>query len=246
MTRYKLLLISSVVVLAIMACTLPGDEGGALEEAAPMGNGEVLEATYTPPAISSDDGEKNYRTDSILLQDDFSNPASGWDRQSYEFGSTDYAEGGYLISATAPSQVLWANPGQAFKDVSVEVATVWLDGGDDNNLGVICRYQDIDNFYALVISSDGYYGIRRALSSSDGFEFIGSDSMQASDAINMNGRNQLRADCIGSTLSLYANGELLMQVEDKALTYGDVGLIAGTFSAESTDILFKNFVVYLP
>ncbi|MBN2501400.1 MAG: hypothetical protein JXB38_11525 [Anaerolineales bacterium] len=246
MTRYKLLLISSAVVLAVLACALPGDERSAVEEAAPAGSGEVLAPTYTPPSVSSEGGEKNYRTDNILFQDDFSDPNSGWDRQSYDVGSTDYGEDGYLISVTAPNQILWANPGQAFKDVSVEVETLWLDGGEDNNLGIICRYQDVENFYALVISSDGYYGIRRALNGSDGLEFIGNNGMQESDVINMNGRNQLRADCIGSTLSLYANGELLMQVEDDVLAYGDVGLIAGTFSAESTDILFKNFVVYLP
>ena len=174
------------------------------------------------------------------------NTDSGWDRQHYDFGSTDYAEGGYLISIATPDQMMWANPGLAFKDVSVEVETVWLDGGDDNNLGIICRYQDVANFYALMISSDGYYGIRRALSGYDTITFIGSTGMQQSDVINMNGHNQLRADCIGSTLSLYANGELLMQVEDNALAYGDVGLIAGTFGAESTEILFKNLVVYLP
>ena len=246
MTRIKLLLISSVVVLAILACALPGDESGTAEEAPPAGDGEVSAPTYTPPAPSGEEGEKNYRTDNILFQDNFSNPDSGWDRQSYNVGSTDYADGGYVISVTAPGQILWANPGQAFKDVSVEVETVWLDGGDDNNLGIICRYQDIENFYALVISSDGYYGIRRALNGNDKISFFGDEGMEESDVINMNGHNQLRADCIGNTLSLYANGELLMQVEDDALAYGDVGLIVGTFSAENTEILFKNFVVYLP
>ena len=243
MTRIKLLLLSLVIGLAALACALPGDGSDTVATISPGDNG--TQPTYTPPAPAGD-AEKNYRTDNILFQDDFSNPDSGWDRQNYAVGSTNYAEDGYLISITAPDQILWANPGQAFKDVSMTVDSVWLDGGEDNNLGIICRYQDVENFYALVISSDGYYGIRRALSGNDTISFLGNGSMLQSDVINMNGRNQLRADCIGSTLSLYVNGELLMQVEDNALAYGDVGLLAGTFSAESTEILFKDFVVRLP
>ena len=72
MIRYKLLLISLAVVFAVLACSLPGDESGALEESAPAGSSDMLEPTYTPPAISSEGGEKNYRTDSILFQDNFS------------------------------------------------------------------------------------------------------------------------------------------------------------------------------
>jgi len=58
--------------------------------------------------------------------------------------------------------------------------------------------------------------------------------------------NHLRADCIGSKLSLYVNGEFLAQSEDSEFTSGDVGVMAGTLESPGTDIRFDNFVVSKP
>ena len=54
--------------------------------------------------------------------------------------------------------------------------------------------------------------------------------------------NQLRAECNRDRLRLFANGTLLAEIVDKDFVQGDVGLIAGTFSAETTQIRFDNFV----
>jgi hypothetical protein len=59
--------------------------------------------------------------------------------------------------------------------------------------------------------------------------------------------NNLRAECVGEDLTLYANGVRLIRVQDQAFTGGDVGLIAGTpASTQGTDILFDNFIVTVP
>jgi hypothetical protein len=199
--------------------------------------------------IEADDIEEQvtpqYRTDNILFQDDFSNPNSGWDRFEYPTGITDYFKNGYKIIVQEPYNYLWATPYKVFKDVSIEVDIKKVRGEDDNNFGVICRHKDTDNFYALVISSDGYYGIRKRTNGGEA-NFIGSEGMQSSPAIKLKGFNHLRADCIGENLSIYVNGELLLKVKDSAISSGDVGLFAGTFETNNTEILFKNFVVYLP
>ncbi len=182
----------------------------------------------------------------ILFQDDFSDTGSGWDQYSDSDGSTDYYDGGYRIFINTSRQLFWANPYRSFTDVRVEVDADLIGGSEDNSFGVICRYEDIDNFYALVISSDGYYGIRKRINGGD-LEVIGSDALQFSDSINLSGaRNHITAECIGSTLSLYANGDLLISVTDSDNSSGDVGLIASTFDVSSTDILFDNFTVYAP
>jgi hypothetical protein len=57
-----------------------------------------------------------------------------------------------------------------------------------------------------------------------GVSFIGSDSLQPSDAINQGpAANHIRADCVGSTLGLHVNGQKLIEVEDSSLTQGNVG-----------------------
>jgi len=118
-------------------------------------------------------------------------------------------------------------------------------GPDDNDFGVICRYQDVDNFYFFIISSDGYYGIGKTV---DGVqELIGTDQMNPDDAINQgDANNHIKADCVGSHLVLHANGAKLADVEDTSLSSGDVGLIAGTFDEAGADIHFDNFVVRKP
>jgi hypothetical protein len=181
----------------------------------------------------------------VLFQDDFSDTSSGWDRVDVEEGVTDYADGVYRIFVNTDSTDVWANPGLNFTDTIIEVEAEKVGGPDDNDFGVICRYEDTNNFYFFILSSDGYFGIGRVL---DGVqELLGEEELMPGEAINTgNTTNVIKADCVGSTLTLYANGTQLVSVEDTALTSGDVGLLAGTFDTPGTDIYFDNFVVRQP
>lgn len=181
----------------------------------------------------------------VLFQDDFSDTSSGWDRTTSSTGTTDYQDGGYHIFVDPEYSSVWANPGRSFSDVRVEVEGHKIGGVDDNEYGVICRYQDVDNFYAASISSDGYFAIIK-LTGGD-FGYLGAEAMQPSDVINLgSSSNTIRFDCVGSTLTLYVNGTQLISASDSAFTSGDVGLYAGTFGTPGIDILFDNFVVYRP
>jgi pectate lyase len=184
----------------------------------------------------------------VLFQDDFSNVNSGWDRSHNEYGSTDYENGGYRINVIQVNAFFFANPYKTFQnDVHIEVDATKIAGPDDNAFGVQCRYQDVDNYYFFYISSDGYTGIgidnagtKTIISSSDGN--LASDS----NIIQGAATNHIRADCIGTSLTLYVNGTQIAQATDSTFTGGDVGLIAKTFTVAGTDILFKNFVVLKP
>jgi hypothetical protein len=181
----------------------------------------------------------------VLFQDDFSDTSSGWDRVNVEEGVTDYAEGVYRIYVNTDSTDVWANPGLNFTDTIIEVKAEKVGGPDDNDFGVICRYEDTNNFYFFILSSDGYYGVGRVL---DGVqELLGEEELMPSEAINIgNETNDVKADCVGSTLTLYANGTQLTSVQDSSFTSGDVGLLAGTFDTPGTDIHFDDFVVRQP
>jgi hypothetical protein len=129
--------------------------------------------------------------------------------------------------------------------VIIEVDATKVAGPDDNDFGVICRYQDENNFYFFEISSDGYYSVGKYKENQ--LELIGMQQMQTSDAIRQGqATNRIRASCIGSLLSLSVNGHKLIEVEDIEFSTGDVGLIAGTFETPGTDILFDNFTVIKP
>jgi hypothetical protein len=181
----------------------------------------------------------------ILYQDDFSDPNSGWKRSEGQDGVADYADGVYQIAVFEPNYDIWASAGQQFSDARIEVEAKKAGGPDDNDFGLICRLQEGESFYAFLISSDGYYGIFK--STSEGFAPITGEGMQPSSVIRVGeATNQIRADCVGDTLTLFTNGSQLLQVTDSELNAGDVGLIAGTFSEPGTQMLFDNFVVYRP
>lgn len=217
----RVLLLFLILFLYTTACSmLPGGEG---------------DPQPTSPPLPTN----------VLFQDDFSDPSSGWDRVSVEDGITDYADGVYRIFVNTINMDVWANPKLNFSDARIEVDATKVGGSDNNDFGVLCRYVDADNFYFFIISSDGYYGIGKLLDGEQ--KLIGVDAMPPSEVIRQGeATNHLRADCIGSKLSLYVNGEFLAQYEDSDLSAGDVGLIAGTIDAPGTDIHFDNLKVLKP
>jgi hypothetical protein len=196
-------------------------------------------------SFGSDTGEPS--DPNVLFQDDFSNSSSGWDTVRNADGMTDYDQDGYRIQVQDTRTDYWANPGLSnLTDVSISVDAKKIGGPDDNDFGVICRYVDIENFYAFLASSDGFYGITKVINGSQ--ELIGQDQLLPTDAINQGdgANNALRADCVGTTFTLYINGTQIAQVQDSSFTSGDVGLIAGTFDTPGTDILFDNYLVRKP
>jgi len=186
----------------------------------------------------------NVPSGTVLLQDDFSSPASGWDRYKSAEGTMDYDGGAYRILVNALQVNFWSSPHKDFSDVRIEADAGKIAGPDENRIGLICRYTG-NQYYFFVISSDGYYGI--GIFNNGQSALLGQSEMQSSDKIKTGTAiNHLRADCNGDTLSLVVNGSLVAQVHDLNLKHGDVGLLAGTFSQPGVDVIFDNFVVIKP
>ena len=180
-----------------------------------------------------------------LFQDDFSNPDSGWDRMTGIDGETDYVDGAYRIFVDEPNKDFYANPGLSLSAVSVEVDATVAGGPEENDFGVMCRYEDNNNFYYFIISSDQLYGIGKIVNGAR-VQLAPVDEPPASQAILPGQTNRIRADCVGDTLALYVNGQKLVEVRDRDLTMGDIGLIAGSYSQPGTDVRFDNLVVTSP
>ncbi len=217
-------------------------------------------APFTPPAASSltppsiplaltpETGNTAFPAfppDLVQFQDDFSNPGSGWYTYQDSNGSAGYSNGSFRIKVTNTSYLLWANPNQSLQnDISIYVDATKAGGPDDNKFGVICRYQDSDNFYYLFITSDGYAGI--SMFKNNEQIWLTGDTLISSDAINQGAAtNSIRADCAGSTLTLYANNQKIASVTDSSFSGGDVGLVAGTYETPGVDILFDNYMVFM-
>ncbi len=181
----------------------------------------------------------------VLFQDDFSQPIGKWKR-AYSFqASSDYVDGFYSIAVHQPNSRAVSTPGLYFDDVRIEVDTKKVSGTEHNLYGAVCRYRDDANYYALLISSDGYYGIFANLNGK--FGLIGVKLMPASNAIQPPpATNHMSASCNGDQLSLAINGITLTTQTDIQLSQGDIGLLVGSLDEDGVEIWFDNLSIIKP
>jgi hypothetical protein len=178
-----------------------------------------------------------------VLKDDFKSNTLGWDIYQGPEGVTAFENEMYKIAVRIPFAEIWANPDPKYSipnNVIIEVLTN-NSGSQDNYFGIICRYQDKNHFYFMIISSDGYYGIGKV---KDGqHALIQRTEMPPSDLIKDRSTVKLRAECIGDRLALFADNTLLDEQLDAEFSQGGVGLIAGSY-ADEVEIFFDNFIVF--
>ncbi len=184
---------------------------------------------------------------SVLFYDDFSSPEEGdWSTLDENGARIAFEQDGLRFQVDAVNYDYWSLSGMRLADATVAVQATMLAGPEDNDFGLICRFQDANNYYALLISSDGYGGIVKV---KDGLYTIlnNPEGLEYGPMIHTGKEtNLLRADCIDDRLTLYVNHEQFLEVRDADFTFGEVGLIAGSFSQPGVDILFDDFFVIKP
>ena len=204
----------------------------------------LVTPSFTPTPIAT-------ATPQLLLAETFSdgqaNP-NGWDLYNFDdIIKAQISEGGLRLSSSNIDSIAWSimrEIGNQLVDVRIDVKASRLSNSSiDNAFGIVCRYQDENNFYFFNISSDGYYQI---VKSKNG-DFINLISWTNNGLINLddNSKYQLRAECIGDTLSFFVNDERLDSVHDSEWAFGGVGLIIGALAEPGTDIFFSDFIVSL-
>ena len=181
----------------------------------------------------------------ILYADDFSKPG-GWGTMGRNGGSIQFEYEGLNIKVDTPNFLFWTVNGKNYQDVMVDVDAVLLSGPTNDNFGVICRFKNNENFYGMVISHDGYYGIFKNIEGNIQ-PLLQPEGMRYSEIIRQGGIvNHIQATCRGKSLSLTVNGEKLASVDDSDLASGKFGLIAGAYDQPGVDVLFDNLLVVQP
>ena len=204
----------------------------------------LFTACSADTAASPAPQDLNVPSGSVLFQDDFAQPITGWDRFTAAEGTIDYDAGGYRLLVNSPETNFWSTPHKNFADTRLEVDAGKLGGPDENRIGLICRYTGTD-YYFFMITSDGFYGI--GIFSGEKAVLLGEGKLQSSSTIKTGlAVNHLRADCSGDALTFYVNGLQVASAQDSTLKAGDVGLMAGTFSQPGVDVVFDNFVALKP
>lgn len=180
----------------------------------------------------------------LIFQDDFSKDRNWFLEKSKDFGF-EYADGGYRVYVNLLNAPVWSVRGKDLADVRLEVDATRTGGAQNGYFGLVCRHQDENNYYSLVIGSDGSYGFMKMKDGEHDFVKEGKD--EANVILRGEETNHLRADCIGNTLTLHVNDQKLLEVQDDDFASGDVGLLAGTrMTRGGVEVLFDNFAIYQP
>lgn len=220
------------------ACSSPADLGG---ESA----GLVAAGTATKVAAQAESLTTAESPSGVLLEDDFSDPGSGWQIGEFNQGRVGYGEGFYFVTSVVGGSQNWGVADQFFGDLVIDAdASQALGPANDNNAyGLMCRVQPNGDGYTLRISGDGYYSIHKL----DGGSFQTLVDWTASEAVRQgNATNHLRAVCDGSALALFVNGELVAEASDDTFQGGDIAFTATTFEEQSTEVHFDNLVARPP
>jgi serine/threonine protein kinase len=198
-------------------------------------------ATYTP-SLTPTSVPTN-----IIFQDDFSNPESGWETLSRYDSFTKYNVNDKNFQIYVKNNMeIWSHNTKFISpgNVRIEVEATMSGDSTNNYFGIICRYQNDDNFYMAVITSAGFRGI--GLREQGNFTWL--KEPLPSNPVKLGAvTNKIRFDCINNELDLYVNGQLAGYVNNETFpSDGAIGLIAAKYNGEVTNILFRNLKVFLP
>jgi len=180
----------------------------------------------------------------LVYADDFSKD-SGWVTEDNDSWSMGYTNGGYSINVKISNAPIWSVRNQEYSDVRLEVDAVQISGPENGYYGLVCRHLSGDNYYALVIGKDSYFGIG-LVENGDKIRWLQEGIAPAGLFTPDEGATRIRADCVGNTLSLYANGQKLAEVLDDTFDAGDTGLLAATRKESGVAVLFDNYDIYIP
>ncbi len=179
-----------------------------------------------------------------IYVDDFSDPSSGWPTGSVTNGDVGYRDGEYRTHAKAGVNVAVAGgPPRSFTDFDLEVSARTMNEPFSGAYFLIFRYQDNNNYYFARISpSEGNLDLYKTV---DGLRTqlvapTDSPAIQAGTATS-----RLRVVAQGSTIRLYANGQLMTEVADSSFSHGNLLLGAWNYSQEQAlTVHWDDVLVY--
>ena len=184
-----------------------------------------------PPAESSPTLENQ-----AFFTEDFNNGSSNW---SYFLTSGDdsnldlYAKNG-MLTFDINGRDVWAyalyDPFY-YSDVQIDVSAANR-GNNENNISLICRYDEKKGWYEFNVFSDGRYDILfgqwKSGQSGAAYEKLydgGSNAIRTGMAIN-----EYTAVCNGNSLTLYVNGTKVHTASSEfGLQKGQIGIGASSF-----------------
>lgn len=186
----------------------------------------------------------------ILLQtyaapflDDFSNPSSGWPILQTSYGTWGYVNGEYRMQVLQPGYELRAGHNLYAGDFHVKVSAR-SDTLDNAGYGLYFAFNGNIGYYVFEVDPwlGRFFFYRWDFTQTPPARvFIINGTPNSAILINIQ-TNLLEVTRSGTTISMFANGNLLATVVDGTLGPGLVGMDAAVFpSAPPAEVFFDNF-----
>jgi pSer/pThr/pTyr-binding forkhead associated (FHA) protein len=178
---------------------------------------------------------------SLVYEENFSDSFSGWDDAFDAYTRKVYGNNRYNIEVQASNLVAWGLANRIVSDFEVEVEAKLEDGAPTNSYGLLFRFTDRENFYRFDVSGDGYFLFSKFV---DG-QWLTLVDWTRSEFINAGGAaNILKVSAFGPYITLWANGQQLVSLEDDSLQRGNFGFFTGTFADPTSWVSFDNLKMW--
>lgn len=160
------------------------------------------------------------------------------------YGCVDGEFRAWIDNDEEPYAFVVASAQEPFGDVRIEADVRFAEGAEAGAY-LLCRGgPESGSFYAFKLGADGYLEIADYLDNEE--QIVRMNSLPQGALLP--GWNRVRADCLGSKLSFYLNGNLVLEreIEGEALGPGGIALGAGGASEDLSDVYFDNLAVNVP
>jgi len=238
-------LVVGLVVLAGAACLAGvGIFGGGLAVyfSSPTAAAPPTKAASIP-ALSAATGTS--LVPPIPFADDFSDPSSGFGTEGDADGQVAYEDEGLLFTIHTPG-VEWFSPyrGLMEQDLAIEVEARLVEGPPGSEMGIVCRWQDDDNYVAGALRSDGMVSVWRK---SAGVDMRWLDWTAIPQSVEDAGAARaLRLTCAGPDVRFAVDGVEVAAASDPLPTAGSLALMAGLLETGNLTIAFDQLEVSRP
>jgi hypothetical protein len=175
--------------------------------------------------------------------DDFSNPLT-WVGPSFEGASSEILDGRlHAVDRLADGYLWWSTtlPDLEASNVYIEVGAITEACAGKDAYGLAARVggYGLNSGYTLEFSCDGHYRIREFLGGT--VSLIRDWTLAPAIRPGPNTVNRLGFLLRAGSLSAVANGEVIGQVEDFDLSYGNYGLFAHAEASAPAGVFFDDF-----
>lgn len=184
----------------------------------------------------------------VVMRDDFSSRAGGWHDNHEAAGSGASVIGFYTDDGKYQMMPLEDGmfgilpvPRQPKSGAIRMQAEIFLYAGvGAGAAGMVCRAQDVKNFYAFLVNGTGGWGIARVRGGNVEVLARGPAPRQVMDGA-FDGTMQV--ECEGDMLRLSLNGKRMGEARDAAFDHGISGLMMAGEKLGGTNAVFDDFVL---